>query len=529
MLATQKQRKCREFTGPTPHSVAIKAKMPSKRPAEHLILERRRQEDLRDEAVAITNYNKMCDLKNDWERITDKRIQKNTVTRRVQGLLQQEKFSLEDRRQKLRNLLEEEEQQYLQQMEAQEETTLERQAKMRERAKFLKEKREMERQRLVEEKLDQQWREQCEELRSNLSRRHLDEVCTERQEQLRVKEHIKQQREEEERMYAELYEKDRLAKSVREEEEAKAQMERNREMLETLNLQKAALEVQKQAAADLKNEEAQLLREEKELRKIEEQRAAEEKVRKQREMRADLDRSIRIKMKKQAKEVQEELALDMKILEQLLQESRNEAMESIQRKRELREEQQRFQEYLAREAEREKERELELEQLIDVEVQKMWAKRQEQWRLEREARHRLMSDVLGTRRKQVEDKLAENLHQQDIIRAEREELAHAIEEHKRLDAEQKQRIKQKNLAYQSDLDAQIDYQYSVRAQQQDEEYREYLHGVQVEEQYQEKLKEVLASPVINKMHPMKRAHSTRKQQQAQQQEEPQFLLTGQKL
>jgi uncharacterized protein YbjQ (UPF0145 family) len=37
-------------------------------------------------------------------------------------------------------------------------------------------------------------------------------------------------------------------------------------------------------------------------------------------------------MRRKAKEVQEQLAFDMKILEQLLEESRNEAMEQMQRK-----------------------------------------------------------------------------------------------------------------------------------------------------------------------------------------------------
>lgn len=39
-----------------------------------------------------------------------------------------------------------------------------------------------------------------------------------------------------------------------------------------------------------------------------------------------------LKMKKKAKEEQEELAFDLKMLEQLLEESRNEAMEQMQRK-----------------------------------------------------------------------------------------------------------------------------------------------------------------------------------------------------
>ena len=61
-------------------------------------------------------------------------------------------------------------------------------------------------------------------------------------------------------------------------------------------------------------------------------RAAEEKRRKQAETRQIYSRSIRMKREKEAREEQEQLAFDMKILEQLLEESRNEAMEQAQRK-----------------------------------------------------------------------------------------------------------------------------------------------------------------------------------------------------
>ena len=58
----------------------------------------------------------------------------------------------------------------------------------------------------------------------------------------------------------------------------------------------------------------------------------EEKRRKQEETRQMYARSLELKKEKEAKELQEQLAFDMKILEQLLEESRNEAMEQTQRK-----------------------------------------------------------------------------------------------------------------------------------------------------------------------------------------------------
>ena len=105
---------------------------------------------------------------------TDKKIQKNAIKRRVKSLLEKEKYSLEERRDKycfyniwlflwyyicrLRDLLAAEENEYLEEVASNEETMLERQAKMREKAKILRDKREAERLALVEKKLDQRWR-----------------------------------------------------------------------------------------------------------------------------------------------------------------------------------------------------------------------------------------------------------------------------------------------------------------------------------------------------------------------------------
>ena len=58
----------------------------------------------------------------------------------------------------------------------------------------------------------------------------------------------------------------------------------------------------------------------------------EEKRRRQEETMANLDYSLKLKMKKKAKDVQQELALDMKLLEQMLTATTNEAMQSLQRK-----------------------------------------------------------------------------------------------------------------------------------------------------------------------------------------------------
>ena len=63
-----------------------------------------------------------------------------------------------------------------------------------------------------------------------------------------------------------------------------------------------------------------------------------------------------------------------------------------------------YQSYLAQAEKEEKQRELELDSLLNREVEQQWAKRMAQWRTEREARRKLMDDVMKTRRQQVQEK-----------------------------------------------------------------------------------------------------------------------------
>ncbi len=58
----------------------------------------------------------------------------------------------------------------------------------------------------------------------------------------------------------------------------------------------------------------------------------EDKRRRQLETKMKLDYSLKLKLKKRAKEVQEELAFDMKLLEQMLTENTNDAKETLQKK-----------------------------------------------------------------------------------------------------------------------------------------------------------------------------------------------------
>lgn len=504
MMASRYIPRTREFRGIQPSSCAIIAKNPSKQPGDWLTLKNRAYDDKVRALSSQVHDLKKQDLRTDFETSTEKRILASNIKSKVKTMTQATEYNLECRRQKLRELLANEEACLIQEMEDTQETVIERQAKMRERAKFLKDKRESERLMTVQEKYDLQFRGQCEELRSTLSKRHQDQVCLERLEQLRQKEEMAHQKRAQEQMYAQLWEQDMLEKAAREEREAKDLHERNLGVLDVLRKQMAALQAQKQEAVKLKEEEAHLLREQRALWKLEDERARQEKIRKQADTRNMLDRSLASKARKKAKEEQEQLAFDLKMLEQLLEESRNEAMETIQRKRELREEDRRYRDYLAQLMAEEKAREIELERLIQLEVEAAWEKRIDQWRRERKARKLLLEDVMAGRAKQLQERLLENQGLQLEVAREKEDLQQRIEENHRLDAREASAHMQGRMQYQHDLVDQMAYNTHTRETDRVRENEEFMKAQQAEREYQTRMKQVLDDPVVDRLHPLRK-------------------------
>ncbi|KAM8967692.1 cilia- and flagella-associated protein 53-like [Pelodytes ibericus] len=501
MLLSQRTRpRYREVTGPTPHSVAIQSKYSSRRPVDFLISENRRQDEIRDRLLSFTKEDKSEYVKTKWERMTDTKIMHNTVQRKVSETMEAYKIHMEDRRERLKALLESEEMEHIKEMEAMKETPLERQAMMRERTKSLRAKRERERQAIVTEKWEQQFREQCDELRSLKSHIKLNEVCTERMAQLVLKDQLNRQREEEEKLFAELWEKDRIAKGERNEKDAKKQKELNREMLDVLHTQTAAIQAQKMEGKRLKEEEAQLLEEERRLMKMEDERALREKRQKQSQVRSMLDKSIRMKMKRISREQQEELALDMKIMDQIMQDTPDDSKEKHQRKLELQKEQHIYREYLAQQLEEEKQQEKEIDKLIEAELEKSWAKRAQQLRLEKEARNRLMKDVMDTRRLQITEKLERNAMSQAELARDKELLETAIEEHKQLEMERNERKMKQSQQYRHQLFSQMAFQQQQRDAEKEEDQQEYEAGRLAENAYQQKLSEIFSRPYMGNEH-----------------------------
>ena len=72
--------------------------------------------------------------------------------------------------------------------------------------------------------------------------------------------------------------------------------------------------------------------------------------------------------------------------------------------REMREENLCFMQYCAMNRKEEEEREKELERLVNDEVEKKWAQTIKQHQLERDARKKLLANVMKTREQQIEER-----------------------------------------------------------------------------------------------------------------------------
>ncbi|KAM9250440.1 LOW QUALITY PROTEIN: cilia- and flagella-associated protein 53 [Cariama cristata] len=511
-VAMEAQRRCREVTGPFPHSLALRAKPPKEQRSENFALaSRQKEKELLENADFLKLYNRYRNV-HEWQQRNERKWLHSVVQRKVDATMQEYLAETDERRERLRELLEAEESRYFAEMEALEQTVQEKQAKMKERAKLLREKREKERQQLVAEKREQQFREQCEELRAQWVKKHHKELCEDWLAQLALKEELKKQQKKEEQMFAELWKEDTLAKEKQEAVETQKSAEQNREILNALSAQVAVLSAHKEEAKRLKEEEARLLEEQQQLLKLENEQLQVEKRQKQKERRDMLLSAARDKKNRLNEEKQGELALEMKILEQSLQKPQEDSEKKTKSKQELFKEQQTYLAHLAQQLEEEKRREKEADKLLDEEMAKVWAKKAEQMRLEKEARKQLLKGVLNTRQLQIEEKLQRNAEQKELAQ-ERKLLAEAITELKHIEEEKYARKVKEAKEYQEHLRAQIACRQQARDAEEEEKQQEYELGLAAERAYQERLQDILSRPCEKreKTHPLRRKLTSKSQ------------------
>ncbi|PNI70095.1 CFAP53 isoform 2 [Pan troglodytes] len=383
----------REVKGPTPKVVIVRSKPPKGQGAEHHLERIRRSHQKHNAILASIKSSERDRLKAEWDQHNDCKILDSLVRARIKDAVQGFIINIEERRNKLRELLALEENEYFTEMQLKKETIEEKKDRMREKTKLLKEKNEKERQDFVAEKLDQQFRERCEELRVELFCIHQKKVCEERKAQIAFNEELSRQKLVEEQMFSKLWEEDRLAKEKREAQEARRQKELMENTRLGLNAQITSIKAQRQATQLLKEEEARLvedmIREQKIYHKYLAQRREEEKAQEK-----EFDRILEEDKAKKLAEKDKELRLE--------KEARRQLVDEVMCTRKLQ-----VQEKLQREAKEQEERAMEQKHIneslkeLNCEEKENFARRQ---RLAQEYRKQLQMQIAYQQQSQEAEK-----------------------------------------------------------------------------------------------------------------------------
>lgn len=430
-------------------------KTTTKPKSDYLLQNRSREEAKRNKNIETTQYYAVTANKSSFENNSTLAIKRNHIARKFLELKAKEDEKLEIRKEKLRKLFAADEEQYRVALIKKEETKEERIQRMKERMMELKSRREAERKLIVEEKLNQKWRNECNELKEVESKLIDKEVSAAREEQIRELNQRRQKALEEKKYYDTLWEKDRQKKILREETDKANQKALNEDMLRQLGSQIKQLYEQECEEKRLRDEEAMLQRKQAELQAIEEKRAQVKKLDAQIEIRADLDRFNKEKIRQRAKEIKASLEMDLSIVNDFFKADEKERALKNRKREEARKEMILYREHLKEMKRVEEERERELEKLYQEEEEKVWKIRAEKWKKEQKARDKLMMEVLQGRQEQLRHAMEQNQLRLLENKVEQENIKKSIESARVMDENDKKKVEEKGEIYRTFLNTQV--------------------------------------------------------------------------
>ncbi|CAF1104134.1 unnamed protein product [Didymodactylos carnosus] len=497
----------RDIPGPQPGQFGLLER--PYRPNKNIVTQNRENENIR---LTLDKQNRSAKRelnKIEFEQLSSGKAFHAEVRREVQRRLNGVSHQLEERRERLRELLSCEEAQYMQEAAASKETLPQRISKMRQKAKKIREEKENEHQRIVQEKLDQRFRRDCAELRELQSKGLNNELGNEHLWQMKEKIDRQKDKKAEDDFFTQLWYKDIATKKNREERDEEQARFKSQSMSNILQQQLKAAEAEKNEMKAKRKEHSEaawtLYRQQKEEKITEHQ----EKMRKQEEQRKVLDAVMRTKQKVQERKAKEELALEQKLIEETNQVAKSDEDQKLKRMSELREEGQRYREYLEQRKLDEKMKEIELEKVLHQELEKQHAKRLESIKVERGKRELLLKQVIEGRQQQLTEKIRRKAEEKDDFNWEKENMKNVVEQVKQEEAERLTKNRMKQITYRQNLLGQLDYGKRRQEEEVHENQREYMECMQAEVAYQEKLTYELEHAGISHQHPVRKWYSAK--------------------
>ena len=350
-------------------------------------------------------YNRLARQNERYSQLTSPEVTKASLeASNREAELKKRRDNLEDRRQRLKNLLTEEQSEYQAELDKLPAGSVKPITDLREEREKMRKEREEVMRKEAELKMLQHWKINNPRFREQ--ERTINNFTVRQQLQEQIQE--KKEREEQERRENEAYERQMLAEEQRKinealrlEEERKLEIARlhqdlERQMVE-LRTRQREMEVWKRTRAEQEELQRRVEMSDFERKKM-------EKLREGRELETYQKRQHRLKLKMKTKQVQEDLEDDRRRLAEMEALSRSQDDCHEDKKRKAIADVQWMLEVVRKQQEEEQRRDKELEMMFAEEAAKMWEKQEEIWAREEKARNQLMAEVTDSWRAQLEQR-----------------------------------------------------------------------------------------------------------------------------
>ncbi|TSR04335.1 Trichoplein keratin filament-binding protein [Bagarius yarrelli] len=439
------------------------------RPMERHLVRQREQESRRlQQWQAHSQYFKEQQVRSSKQAHWSSRefYQRSMSAFRLDRLQDERMRSLEERRERLRSMLQEENVQLEKELRTRNTGATVRQ--QQDRAEALRSAREERRKKLAQDLLKEHWKKNNPELRNVESELHKDHVVSQWQVQQQHKKQAEEQDAQERLRFENEYERSRKEALERMKEEEERRKKKESEKAEFLRQQMEELKIRDEESRRLQQEEDTLLSKRLELDQLEEDRRRAEDGRKKSEFGRLLSRQYRAQLKRRAQQVQEELG-----------EEEERRAESVRRERAVADVAW-MKGVLEEQLQLEREREAEFDLLHREEAQRVWDQREAQWERERKARERLMQEVLGVRQEQLQERMEEKRRARKECQRRRTELLQQLEEEEEEKRQQREQQEQQRTTRMQDINAQVaqkrreQWEEQQRFEQEEAELREGL-------------------------------------------------------
>lgn len=281
--------------------------------------------------------------------------------------------------------------------------------------------------------------------RASLKLAWLDQQIEKRMEKEKTEEEIRQM----------IQERDKAIKLEEEMEMLEKQevSRKQKEMMQEIQVQIEEMKLKETEASRLREEEAAALKKKLQLQEILERRNQDLQKRKQEEVALYNINQSKIKLRKKARDIEEQLKEDQKRIEEI--KSLRPDIQDEAKKQELKRVMDQFLNYVKEQRNLEAQRQKYISFIFDSEAKNLWEKQDRLWKSEQESRDKLFQQVLDGLQEQIQQKIEKNVEKQREVLQEREEILHLVEENdarlKQIEEEQKEKKVQRRLELENQI------------------------------------------------------------------------------